>query len=242
MDVAAQRRIVGTASGLLVVAIGVLGILHGTSDDPKQVQAELQARIDELHRIPDGDSARKEALAREILADESYRQHARALRLKVEREHPRLCEQANLDREAQKVVPPFLARCKDLGGLARHDLTLLTDEARAQLGNYQRSRYGPALRDALRRLEETTPQPSPEYLPMLAKVHDGIKQGKFSEASQAAQTRELREMVERQAEAAAKKLVAEAKSAKEIEEAMPRFKGTRACERLERARKDLTKP
>ncbi|MBI3855122.1 MAG: hypothetical protein HY293_05470 [Planctomycetes bacterium] len=148
---AAQRRIVLWAAGGLVLAIGMLGILHAMRFDPQTVKDEAAKRIEEINTIPDDDPIRKDALVQEFLANESYKDHARAQYLKVERESPRLRDRAKLEREARAAVPPFLARCKDPTAA---DLPALSDEARSLHRNYATTRYGAALQELRDRLKE----------------------------------------------------------------------------------------
>jgi len=151
---AKRQTVLGlTAGAILAVAIGILGLLHATAFDPATVKAELERRIAELNAIPETDAIRKDGLAEELLANESYRQHARALYLKVERAHPKLHESAQLERAAQKEVPPFLAQCRDLSKVPPDELSRLWDECRSLLRNYDGTRYGKNLREARDRIQ-----------------------------------------------------------------------------------------
>ena len=148
-----QTVIALTAGAILAVALGILGILHATAFDPEAVKVEFQSRIDQLYRIPENDPIAREALAKELLANDLYKQHAKALSLKLERAYPKIHEAANLERTAQKEVPPFLAKCKDLRRVPPDELDALLGEARTILRNYGTTRYGDELRRVVQELK-----------------------------------------------------------------------------------------
>src|SRR5438874_4165071 len=94
----------------LAGAIGVLWALGNVGPDPTAIKAELEMRTEELHKIPQEEAVRRDALAEELLANEEYKTHAKALWLKMERIHRPIHDAAQLERAASKEVPPFLAR------------------------------------------------------------------------------------------------------------------------------------
>jgi hypothetical protein len=153
--VAAKRQtvIALTAGAGIAVALGILGILHATAFDPELVRVEAQSRLDQLNRIPESDPLAREALAKEILANELYREHAKVVLGKVERMHLKIREAANLERAAMKEVPPFLAKCKDLRRVPHAELDALHGEAGSLLRNYGTTRYGEELKRLVQELK-----------------------------------------------------------------------------------------
>jgi len=150
-----KAKMAGAIFGLLLVgAITVLGILRAASADPDQIKAELAQEILTLNRIPPGEAIRKDEKAEEILASEEYRKYGAGIYLRLEKVHSGLHEAAELERSAQKVVPRFLARCADPEKVPPKELPTLADEARAHLGNYGGTRFGPPLRERLRKIED----------------------------------------------------------------------------------------
>jgi hypothetical protein len=140
------RAVVWGVGLTLVGAIGVLWAINAAGPDPDQIKAELAARIDDLNKIPTTDAIRREALAKELLDDERYRQHAKALWLKLERAYRAIQTEAQAERAARKEVPPFLARCKELSAVPPAAVQALYDELRAHLDNYGMTRFGADLR------------------------------------------------------------------------------------------------
>lgn len=207
-----------TAGAILAVAIAILGILHATAFDPEKLKAELEARIAELNALPEADPVRKDAFAERLLADESYRNHAKALYRKVERAHLKLHEAARLDRAAQKEALPFLARCKDFRTIPSGELPDLLSEARSLLSKYATTRFGDLLRSNVQALEnaaEAVPRCAPADVVALQRdVLQQVAAGQFAEATRliddfekryanaaefSAQLRELRATVQRAA-------------------------------------------
>lgn len=184
---AKRQTVLGlTAGAILAAAIGILGVLHATAFDPADVQAELEVRIAELNAIPDTEPVRKDAFAEKLLADESYRTHARALYAKIERAHPKLHEAAQVDRAAQKEVLPFLARCKDLAKIPKAELPDLLSEARSLLSKYPTTRFGDLLRanvQALQQAVDAIPRVSPQDVMTLSRdVKKWTHEGRYAAA------------------------------------------------------------
>jgi hypothetical protein len=256
---------------ILVTMIGILGILHATAFDPATVKAELERRIAELDGLPAEEAIRKDTLAEELLANDQYKQHARALYLKVERAHPRLHDAARLEREAAKVVPAFLARCKDLSRLAPSDLQLRSDEARSHVNNFGSTRYGPALRklqaELKARLESAPRSVTPtDVIELSRKVYQTVAEGHFSPAIDLIadfmkrpgtleynpQIQPLREMIAQKAAAAAEALLEKARgfmnlgdkaaAAQLIDRSLPDFKGMKEAGSLEACRRTIRLP
>lgn len=140
------RAVVWGVGLTLVGAIGILWALNGRGPDPDQIKAELAVRIDELNKIPTPEAVRRDALAEELLNEERYQNHAKALWLKLDRAHRAIHAEAQAERAARKEIPPFLARCKALSSVDPAVLHALYDELRAHLDNYGTTRFGADLR------------------------------------------------------------------------------------------------
>jgi hypothetical protein len=265
------RKVVWVAGLILVATIGILGILHATAFDPATVKAELERKIEELNRIPAEEAIRKDTFAEELLANASYKEHARALYLKVERAHPRLHDASQLEREALKIVPSFLARCRDLSRLAPADLDLLLDEARSHFNNFAATRYGSALRkaqEALKAKLESAPRSvtPPEVVELSRKVHQSVAEGHFSAAIDLIaelmkrpgalefnpQIQPLRKTIAQKAAAAVEALLEKARglmdrgdkalAAQLIDRSMPDFKGMKEAAVLDSYRRTIRLP
>ena len=181
------RSLVWSTGLILVGAIGVLGAINAAGPKPEEIKAQLEARIEELNKIPAQEAVPKDALAEELLANEEYKEHAKALWLKVERAHRPLHDAAQLDRAAQKEVVPYLARSKDFSRLDREDLKLEIGEGRTLIDTYGRTRFGEALRKRLEDLAaklESLPKPvePQEILDLQRKVMKALSEGHFSAA------------------------------------------------------------
>jgi len=169
------RTIVWVVGLILLGAIGVLWGLNQMGPKPDEIKADFAARIEALNKIPDEEAVRKDALAEEYLANEEYKQYAKALWLKLEKAHRSLHDAAQLDRAAQKEVPPFLARSKDLSKAIHEDLNLLIGEARSLINSYGASRFGEPLRkrmDELTAKLESLPKKvsAPDFMSLMGKV------------------------------------------------------------------------
>ena len=181
-----QTVIALTSGALIAVALGVLGILHATAFDPETVRVEAQSRFEQLNRIPENDPIARETLAQELLANEQYREHAKGILLKIERAYPRIHEAANLEREARREVPPFLARCKDLSRVPPDELDALHGEGRSLLRNYGTTRYGADLRkvvDELKiRCEKIIRCTAADVFALGRDVQLEVKEGRYAQA------------------------------------------------------------
>jgi hypothetical protein len=171
----------------LVIAIGALWALGHVGPDPTAIKAELEMRIEELNRIPPEEAIRRDTLAHELRDTQDYKDHAKALWLKVERLHRSIHDAAELERAATKEVPAFLARSKDLSKVTRADLELLIGEARTLVNNYGATRFGDPLRKRQGELAaklESMPKPvrAPEVPELNRKVKDALRAGRFSDA------------------------------------------------------------
>ena len=185
----AKRRttIIWATCLILVAAIGVLWAIGRIGPDPAAIKAELEARIEELNKIPAEEAIRKDALAEEHLANDLYKQYAKALWLKLERAHRSIHDAALLERAAAKEVPPFLARCKDLSKVERAELQMLIGEARSLLDNYGATRYADALRKTRLALDERFAALPPlvtaqDVIELTRKVQQALTEGHFSGA------------------------------------------------------------
>src|SRR6185295_8816686 len=144
-----------TAVGLgLALVIGVLVVVHSLQPDADAIKADLQKKLAELEALPPEQALLKDARAEELLAVEDYSIHAKALRLKLERLHAGLHEAATRDRAAAKEVPPFLARCRNLQGLAIKELDLRAGEGRSLLASHGGTRFKSSLQEALHEVEK----------------------------------------------------------------------------------------
>jgi len=207
---------------VLVVAIGGLAIANLVQFDPADVKEELRRRVEEYRLLPEAEVLKRDAFLEDLLANESYREHAKAQFRDVERLHSRVHEAAGLELEAQKVVPPFLRQCRDLSHLSAEEIRRLHDESRSHLVNYGMTRQGPPLREAQGRLKavlEKQDRIEPkEILELQKAVLTACKGGRFVEAADlikafrtrpqstdyAKQLRDLEEMVSRMSAAAVK--------------------------------------
>jgi hypothetical protein len=182
-----ERSIVWLVALILLGAIGALWAYKINDIDPDAVKAEFAARIDELNRMPDERIVQKDALALEYLANEQYKRYAKALWLKLERAEKSFHDAAQLDRAAQKEVPPFLARSKGFSSTNHEDFKLLIGEARTLISTYGATRFGDPLRKRLDELTaklEVLPKPaSPfDFVELSREVATAQAQGRFSDA------------------------------------------------------------
>jgi hypothetical protein len=151
--VAAKRQtvIALTAGAGIALALGVMASINTGRPDPQAVKAELQAKMVQLDEI--NEPIAREKFAKELLANELYRELAKALYGKLERALPKIREAANLERAAMKEVPPFLAKCKDLRPVPYAELEPLYGEAGSLLRNYGTTRYGEELKRLVQELK-----------------------------------------------------------------------------------------
>src|SRR5262245_19740527 len=112
-----RHRLFWGMAGILVVAIGGLVIANVIAFDPKDVQEDLARRRAEYRLIPEDDFLKRDVFLHELIKNESYQTHAKALYREVERDHAKVHGPAELELEAKKAVLPFLARCRDLSTL-----------------------------------------------------------------------------------------------------------------------------
>lgn len=146
----AQKRILFPALGLgFALIIGGLVVYNASTPDPAAIKADLEQKMAELQKLPPERIAAQDARAEELLAIEDYSKYARSLWLKLDRLHAGLHEAAKRDRAAEKEVPPFLARCKDLTHLTPEELSLRAGEGRSLRDSHGSSRFGPILKIAL---------------------------------------------------------------------------------------------
>jgi len=142
------------AAGTLVVAIGGLGVAKLLAFNPQDVKDELEQDLKAYQLIPEADVLKRDVFLHGLLANESYRDHAKARYRDVERMHPRVHGAADLELEAKKTVPPFLAQCRDLSKLPPQEIRRLYDESRTHLANYATTQQAAPLREAQGRLKE----------------------------------------------------------------------------------------
>ena len=215
-----RHRLFWILASILVVALGGLLVAHAITFDPRDVQAELEAKLAEYRGLPESDFLRRDVFLHELLENKSYQEHAKALYREAERSHAKVHGPAELELEAKKTVVPFLARCSGLSTLSGAEIRLLYDESRSHLANYGTTRQGPPLRDVQARLKALLEQQDriepKEVVELQKNVLKACDAGKFQDASAliaafrkrpgsseyAAKLRELEEMVARKAAAA----------------------------------------
>jgi hypothetical protein len=217
-----RHRAFWVAAGIFVTAIAGLVTANVTRFDPKDVQVEFEAKFAEVRNLPESDVLKKDALLEELLRNESYKEHAKAIYREVDRFHNKIHEPAMLELEAKKTVAPFLARCKDLPRISPEEVRLLYDESRSHLLNYGSTRQGAPLREVQAQLKtlldkQVRIEPK-EILELQKDVIKATDAGKFKDASDLTanfrkrtgsseydrQLREIEAMVARKAAAAVK--------------------------------------
>lgn len=217
-----RHRLFWVCAAILLLAIGGLVVANVLTFNPKTVQEELEKKLAEYRALPEDDALKRDAFLHDLLGNESYQTHAKALYRDVERAHGKVHGPAELELEAKKTVLPFLARCRDLSRLPSEEIRLLYDESRSHLANYGSTRQGPPLREVqgkLKELLEKQDKIDPKEIVELQKaVLKACDAGKFQEASAlidafrkrpgsvdyAAKIRELQEMVARRSATAVK--------------------------------------
>ena len=219
----ARRRdhLFWVAAGILL-AIGGLVVANLLAFNPKNVKEALEQDLAEYQLIPEADVLKRDVFLHGLLNNESYREHAKARYRDVERLHPRVHGAADLELEAKKAVPPFLAQCRDLSKVPPGEVRRLYDESRTHLANYATTQQAAPLREAqgrLRALLEKQDRIDPEEIIKLQKeVRKAVDGGRFVEAMQLIadfrkrlgsveydrQIRETEEMVSRMSAAAVK--------------------------------------
>jgi hypothetical protein len=184
--VAGRRHNVFWIAAALVVAIGGLAVANLLAFNPDDVKKEFER---EFAQLPQDDVIRRDTLMHGMLANESYQNHAKAQYRDLERAHPRTHDAAQLEREAMKAVPPFLARCKDLSTAPADELRRLHDEAQTHLANYGGTRQAGPLREALNRVKERLEKQDKvgpkELLELQKAVHDHCRAGRIAGAKDA---------------------------------------------------------
>jgi len=217
-----RHHLFWVAACTLIVTIGGLVVANLLAFDPDDVRRRLERDLEEYKRIPEADVLKRDVFLHGLLADESYREHAKSLYREVERIHSRVHGAANHELEAKKTVPPFLARCKDLSGLSEKELLRLSDESRTHLATYATTQQAAPLREVQARLKtkiETMESLGPlEFVELQRAVRKACDGGRFQEATDliaafrkrpgssdyAQQLRGLEDMVSRIAAAAVK--------------------------------------
>jgi len=210
------------ATGVLLVTIGGLVVANLLAFNPKSVKDELERDLAEYQLIPEADVLKRDVFLHGLLANESYREFAKARYHELERMHPRIHGAADLELEAKKAVPPFLAQCRDLSKLPPGDIRRLYDESRTHLANYATTQQATPLREAQGRLMGLVDQQEridPKELIELHKdVLKAVNGGRFVEATKLItvfrkrpgsddydrQIREIEDMVSRKSAAAVK--------------------------------------
>ena len=134
-------------AGSLVTLSVVFGAIRAFSADPEETRREFAVEIDRLNAI--ADIVERDRRAEELLAEPKYKEEARALRMKLDREHSRTHAVADLEREARREVPPFL-RWIDVLKRDPKELLVKAGEARDELhaleSRYASSSFGNRLR------------------------------------------------------------------------------------------------
>ena len=182
-----RHRLFWVAAAVLVVAIGGLVVANVLAFDPEDVKKALERDLAEYKLLPEADVLKRDVFLHGLLQNESYRDHAKALYRDVERMHGRVHEAADVELEAKKTVPPFLARCKDLSNLSGQEVRQLYDESRSHLANYGTTQQAAPLREVqgrLKQLLEKQDRIDPKELLELQKnVLKACDAGKFQDAT-----------------------------------------------------------
>src|SRR5262249_32747963 len=92
-----RRNLFWLAAGTLIVAIGGLVAANLLAFDPRDVKKELERDLAEYKLIPEADVLKRDVFLHGLLANESYREHAKALYRDVERADARVHGAANLE-------------------------------------------------------------------------------------------------------------------------------------------------
>jgi hypothetical protein len=182
-----RRAVLGLSIGAaLVGAIGTLGTLAFLGPDPEAIKAEFREKLKALDQRPEADIIGRDRAIEELLLDERYPRHARALYLSLDKTHRRVHEAAATERQAEKEVPSFLARSRDGSGTSALELSRLWDESQALLGKYGGTHFKAELGDASRRLEAAMgkiAQATPlDVFELLRQVHRRVDEGHFAPA------------------------------------------------------------
>src|SRR5689334_11370351 len=90
------------AAGTILLMIGGLLVAKALAFDPKDVQVEFQAKFTEVQNLPESEILKKDAMLEELLRNDSYKDHAKALYREVDRTHSKVHEPAMLELEAKK--------------------------------------------------------------------------------------------------------------------------------------------
>jgi hypothetical protein len=272
--VKAQRpAVLAISIGLVLAAVlAVMGILRALAPDREALRAELSHEIDLVEALPANDPVRKDRRIEELLAVEDYQTHARALWLRLERLHGPVHQAARSDEAARKTVPPFLARCTSLEGLALVELRRLEDEARSLQDLHGATRYGPALVQVRDRLAKRTTAALPgcndtDHFRLLLELQKDRIEGRYAQALRRVddaerqhlecsallvRLREEREAVLRSGGQAAQKLLTQARTwsragqkdeaAHVLDRELPRFKGLPEAPLLQALLTELLRP
>jgi hypothetical protein len=140
--------------GLIIAALlGVLGILHALAPDGDAIRVEMGRALQEIEAMPDADPVAKDRRIEDVLEVKDYQKYARSSWTKLDRMHGPVHQAKDAELAARRVVPAFLARCSSLDGKSPGELRDLEGEAQALRNEHGRTRFGPALTDALARIQ-----------------------------------------------------------------------------------------
>jgi hypothetical protein len=146
-------------AGSILALGGVFWVIHAFASDPEATQKEFAAEVERVNRT--ADIIEKDRRMEELLAEPRYREEARSLWTKLDRDHAKAHAAATLEKEARQEVPPFL-RWMDV--LKREPKELVAkageakDELRALQSRYASTSFGDRLR-AIEPLLEVSPLP-----------------------------------------------------------------------------------
>lgn len=259
-----RQTVLGLSSGAVILAaISGLGMYHHLQTDPDAVKKEFEPRLAEWNRIPDRDLARKDKVAEELLDHPLYKEHAKALWLKLDKAHKPIHDALKIDQAAQKDVTGFLARSRMPGG----DVRTLEAEARTLILNYGQTRFGDDLRQEQERLRKILDSMEPfgpaDFIALQRDVRKAAKEGRYAAAMALIDDavkkhptvreydqkfEELRGEIRKKAEAGAAKFLEQlpslnrATAIEQLEKALPDYDGFPQRKTLELKLRELKRP
>jgi len=148
-----RPAVLALSIGLIIAALlAVLGVLRTWTPNDEAIRAEISRAIQEIEAMPDADPVAKDRRIEEVLEIQEYQKYARSSWTKLDRMHGPVHQAKEAELAARRVVPAFLVRCSSLDGKSLGELRNLEGEAQALRNEHGRTRFGPALTDALARI------------------------------------------------------------------------------------------
>ena len=179
---------VAVAVGLVLLG-GGLFFLSSQTVNSEEVKKLAKADMEVFEKIPESDFKKRYAKVGEILANEKYMMHAKGEISVAIRLQPILKQQMDLEARAESQVKPFLERVKTLKEGPPEEFKKewmgLYDTAQAHLSNFERTSFGPALkevRDEIKALlENVGPSWREEIAKLIREVSRQIDQKNFTQ-------------------------------------------------------------